>query len=550
MAGNGNNGRPTAVRVRAAWLLAVLGGAVALGLLAGGPVRSAGDDEAKGDVPADLRLVPRDALAFLSVRLGDVWNRESMQGVREAIKKQSPEVREHWLSHVGLPPGDIERLTMVILDFDARAQPMPLFFVHTAKPYGRDKVLAAVAANAKEEKRGGHTLYVGDKGETVHFIDDNDYVTSSADAVRSLLERPAAKEGVLDGALKLAAGKHAVVAGLNPETLEREAADKLPAEAEPFRPLLKTQTATLTVDLDKGLRGRLRLAFAKEPEAKDATEPVKSGLFLARGPLAQGIKELDKQGREAAPIVELLKNAEAGLKDAKVEQDGRNVEVGVDVKVDPETVGGTLLTAVQKVRQAAARTQSANNMKQIALAMINYADTYGNLPPQAIYGKDGKPLLSWRVMILPFIEQDQLYKQFHLDEPWDSAHNKKLLAQMPKVYVMPNSKETTKTFYQCFVGKGAFFEGKKGRKFPAEFTDGTSNTIMCVEAANPVPWTKPEDLPFNPDKPLPKLGGHFSGGFNAGLCDGSVRFVSNKISEKTLKAAITVNGGEVLGSDW
>src|SRR5207302_1956982 len=96
-----------------------------------------------------------------------------------------------------------------------------------------------------------------------------------------------------------------------------------------------------------------------------------------------------------------------------------------------------LLPAVQKVRMAAGRTRSANNLKQMALATINYADAFGRAPAAAICDKNGKPLLSWRVAILPFIEQDNLYKQFHLDEPWDSDHNKKLLARMPNVYALP-----------------------------------------------------------------------------------------------------------------
>src|SRR5579884_2292255 len=102
------------------------------------------------------------------------------------------------------------------------------------------------------------------------------------------------------------------------------------------------------------------------------------------------------------------------------------------------------------MRQAAARTRSSNRLRQIGIAMHNYNDTYGHLPTQAIYGKDGKPLLSWRVLILPFMEQGALYKQFHLDEPWDSAHNKELRGQMPKTYRLPDSKERTKTFYLAF----------------------------------------------------------------------------------------------------
>ena len=190
--------------------------------------------------------------------------------------------------------------------------------------------------------------------------------------------------------------------------------------------------------------------------------------------------------------------------------------------------------------------QSANNLKQIALAMHNYHDAYGHFPPQAIYSKDGKALLSWRVLLLPFLEQDALYRQFKLDEAWDSAHNQRLLAQMPKLFGDADV-NTTKpvTVYQAFAGPGAFFEGTEGLRI-ADFTDGTSNTLMIVEAAKPIPWSKPEDLPYDPNKPLPKLGGHAPGGFNAAFCDGSVRFLRDAIKESVLRALITRNGGEVI----
>src|SRR5262249_5499853 len=149
-----------------------------------------------------------------------------------------------------------------------------------------------------------------------------------------------------------------------------------------------------------------------------------------------------------------------------------------------------------------------------------YHDVNKHFPPQAVYSPDGKPLLSWRVLILPYLEKDDLYKEFHLDEPWDSEHNKKLLAKMPKTYAMPGrqEKEPTETFYQGFAGKGAFFDGKQGTKI-VDITDGASNTIMVVEAAKAVPWSKPEDIPFDAGKPLPKLGGHFGGVSNAAFCD-------------------------------
>ena len=106
------------------------------------------------------------------------------------------------------------------------------------------------------------------------------------------------------------------------------------------------------------------------------------------------------------------------------------------------------------------------------------------------------------------------------------------------------------TFYQVFTGKGTAFDGKKGLRFPADFPDGTSNTILIVEAKDAVPWTKPADLPFDAKKPLPKLGGLFKDGFNAALADGSVRYIQRSISDRTLRNAITRDDGNVLGSDW
>jgi Protein of unknown function (DUF1559) len=165
-------------------------------------------------------------------------------------------------------------------------------------------------------------------------------------------------------------------------------------------------------------------------------------------------------------------------------------------------------------------------------------------------GSDGKALLSWRVALLPFLEQDALYREFHLDEPWDSPHNKKLLANMPQVYAPPGVKtrEPYTTFYQVFVGPHAAFEKHRALKV-FEFTDGTSNTLLVAEAGSAVPWTKPEDLHFAPDDPLPELGGLFPGVFNAALADGSVKTFSKKADPGLLRAAITRDQGEVVNLD-
>jgi hypothetical protein len=164
---------------------------------------------------------------------------------------------------------------------------------------------------------------------------------------------------------------------------------------------------------------------------------------------------------------------------------------------------------VAKIRLAAARQVSANNLKQIGLAMHNYHDQSGALPLHAIYSKDGKtPLLSWRVAILPYIEEGPLYMAFKLDEPWDSAHNKKLIARMPKTYeISIGKKGEGLTYYHVFTGPGTLFDGAKKMKF-TDITNGTSNTLLAVEATDPVVWSKPADLTLPKDKDkLPAVGG-------------------------------------------
>src|SRR4051812_18980293 len=122
--------------------------------------------------------------------------------------------------------------------------------------------------------------------------------------------------------------------------------------------------------------------------------------------------------------------------------------------------------------------------------MHNYESQYGRFPPAVVYGADGRPLYSWRVLILPYIEQSPLYERFHLDEPWDSPHNIQLLPEMPSSYAAPGRKKTLMpphhTVVHVFHGPGAAFEGRDGISLK-EFQegDGTSNTILLVEAGQP-----------------------------------------------------------------
>jgi uncharacterized protein DUF1559 len=233
-----------------------------------------------------------------------------------------------------------------------------------------------------------------------------------------------------------------------------------------------------------------------------------------------------------------------------------------------------LAASLQSARTAAGRSQSMNNLKQIGLAMHNYHDVHGRFPPQAIRGKDGKALLSWRVAILPYLDAGALDKEFHMDEPWDSEHNKKLIEKMPAVlaspalgaalrangmtsYLAPLSRRPPEVATpQAEDPKKPIENGKDEMVFDLiqgtkiqRILDGTSNTILVLEA-NPkaaVVWTKPDDLVMDSADLMKDLRGQPSVGFNTVLCDGSARFLKTSIDVRTFLHLLQMNDGHAIG---
>ena len=231
---------------------------------------------------------------------------------------------------------------------------------------------------------------------------------------------------------------------------------------------------------------------------------------------------------------------------------GKRIVLEIEGIENTATIGtlvGLLLPAVQAARQAAQRMDSSNNLKQLGLALHNYESAYRHLPATAILERGtGKPLLSWRVAILPFIEEAALYNEFHLDEPWDSDHNIKLLDRMPATFSHKAKKvKPGYTVYVAPVNEETLLRKDELTTF-ANITDGLSNTIMVVEASEEaaVPWTKPEDLDIDPANPLNKLASNATPGILQALFgDGSVRVISLSVDVNVLNALFTRAGGEV-----
>jgi hypothetical protein len=202
---------------------------------------------------------------------------------------------------------------------------------------------------------------------------------------------------------------------------------------------------------------------------------------------------------------------------------------------------------MQKVRDDEGWVRSASSLERIGGALQVYQEVNGHLPPAVVRDKAGRPLYSWRVLLLPYLEGDRLYKEFNTDEPWDSDHNKKLLGETPRSY-MPHGGGMDApglTHYQVFIGPGTPFERDSLR------LDGFKNTILVAEGGEATPWSKPVDLTYDPAKPLPPLGGVFrkpthllcyevwrTPGFTACFGDGRTEFIPSDTDENAIRALI------------
>ena len=153
-----------------------------------------------------------------------------------------------------------------------------------------------------------------------------------------------------------------------------------------------------------------------------------------------------------------------------------------------------LLPAVQQAREAARRTQCRGNLTAIGLALHNYHDMYGTFPPAYIPDTTGKPMHSWRVLILPFVDQTSLHAAYDFNKPWDSPENMSVTRNTPSVFRCPSAPgRLDTTHYVVITGRDTCFDGAKGIKIRG-IPDGTSSTLLVVEAHDSgIHWSEPRD---------------------------------------------------------
>jgi len=208
----------------------------------------------------------------------------------------------------------------------------------------------------------------------------------------------------------------------------------------------------------------------------------------------------------------------------------------------------TLKTAQGAAQSAAVRTHCANNMKQLALALHTHHDVHRWMPAAVSTDDDGNVLHSWRTMLLPYVDELELYERIRLDEPWDSPYNQQFHSQMPAIYGCPANTNGNNTNYMLFTGEKSPWKTGETTQF-RDIVDGTSNTIAFVEVNNSnINWMEPRDIPWDGTAPatggMNQPGSAHDGGFHAAFMDGSVRFISDNISPDNLRKMIGNRDGE------
>lgn len=524
---------------------------------------------------SELGRVPKDVLGVFHFQAGTIYSSPAMKEARDLIAKAGPRAMSLFEERFQPGPHQLERITGVILAPNGPSGEPDFAIMISSKVDILAKGLPErIGLEGKPVEGSGFPFWVEagqrTKSMAIALPEPRLVVLGEKDLVEKICKAPATPPS----AQLQEMGKHHLAIQVNLSQVP----DQLKQNVPPPLAFLKGATdLSLTVDLETLAEIKAKLSFVDKPGAEMAHTQVLELAKVALGqldePRQKMLAQLEKPG--FSPFSEMpealaafaglaaINHAEEFLKNPPVKVAGNQLvaEMKTPQGIPPAFLALSMLgvsataPAVAPARKAAARMQAANNLKQIGLAFHNYHDAMGKFPTDIFDPKTGKPLLSWRVAILPYIEQDALYRQFKLDEPWDSENNRKLVKFLVPVYTDPTQEKKTNeegqglTHYQVFTGKKTLFDGNRASRLQT-ITDGTSNTILAVEAKEGVVWTKPGGITLDLEKDLPAVdslvGINKANGFQALFCDGSVRFIKITIDPKIMKWLIMPADGNPI----
>lgn len=558
------------------------------------------------------RLMSTNSFGFLHIHVTEVWNSPQLEPFREVLQELGPEELDRFNEQFTPRLSDVESLTVILPSADRHAPTLPegdpelktaLFVVRTKSPLDRVGLLKTLGPEIRTKAWNDRDYFFEENAWAgLVILDDRTFVYGAEESIVEMLrgERPSNAKGPLAELWAAESNKHAIIMGVNPSSLMRpNFLREVPAN---LRPLLKARHFLMTADVGDSfvLTARMRFSDAEQTEAgKQSAEAVvalaREGLVrlrelleLSPKPNPFGLQDLPPRfsrmfGRVA------IRWADRHLKDLQLTTEGNDVAVSLDLTkafpADDKTALSALFTMLTVAAgEVMARydrpfdpeedfnlTGAGLELQEVADALERYRRDHGHYPTPAI-SQDGKPLLSWRVAILPYLRKRgdgysddygfgepeeegtyaDLYERFHLDEPWDSTHNRALLSQLPGPYRPVRFPyyhwHNRKTGVMLVVGDTALTP-PTGHATPKAAKDGPGMTILAVQRDHPedaVYWSKPADLTWKKNGDLPRLDPITGFGFLAIMADGRVRVVPGRTPAKVIRALVSPAGREKL----
>lgn len=557
----------------------------------------------------EAAFLPPDLFGIVHLKFGQLWRSVPAQEARAAAAPSAVRVVAGLTSSkFGISADQLERFTLCFSRPDGSESAV---LAATADPYDPPTVARRLGFGEpadQERLYGGMKLRTqrgkgeGAPRQGLAFLTRRLYAFGSQDLVMQFIDqaRRTPSPGPMEACLHMMREPHLLVVGARPGQLQAAGAeaaeplavraappmvlrqeDAIAARQPPFAKLFSPQLLfeklndfgdlkrfVAAIDLEPELRIEGSWEYGGESAARRGFRLAHAALGEAETWAGQAEAWLKEPGRvNGTPLPQLpeaaalASQAREGLEAAALEREGSRVFLKCRGNLSAAKLYAVALEASTRIPSSLSEEQRRNNLNGLALALHNFHRDYERFPEPAIVGKDGKPLLSWRVRLLPYLEQKPLYDRFKLDEPWDSPHNKPLLAAMPDIFSTPCATVAEPpgcTYLQLLVGskdlplkqQPVFCLGREMTQQKLRDADGASNTLIMAEAAVAVPWTKPEDLEYRPDQPLPRFGGAFPGDdtFLGATADGTVRCIRRSMPdaarhERLLRQLITFSDG-------
>jgi len=468
-------------------------------------------------------------------------------------------------STFGIDPREIA-VAKVILGLPDPSQPAFGIVLEMTNPFDETMLLATLDAAPDPIQVGDLAAYpiaTGPPGTVLFKVDDKTAIITLSSYLPSMLSADQASGPLAERIAQTPAGPGISLLMMmeSVRPVVRQTGLELVRMLPPhFLPLAELPDLAESVQMDFQFTNRwakfgLKMSVIDNDAAEKAVEILKDAIRDARDlapELATSTMPRNTDDEMRAAIDTYIQRMTKQVFDTvDVTRTGPEVTMTVESELGIASgivISNFLPSMSQLMRSLTRQLDGNNNMRQVMLAMHNYHDSYRSLPPPAITDANGKPLLSWRVALLPFIEEQALYEQFRLDEPWDSEHNLPLSKRLPKAFATAGLRlPPGQTAIHAVVGDDIGLRPTEKTAF-RDFLDGLSNSILIIEstAESAVTWSKPDDVKIDLEDPLAKFIGSPRKGFRVGMADGAVNMLTDDIDPEKFKALLTRAGREII----